>query len=159
MRDQRRAQRGSGLLQSGMKRKGKSLAFLGTSLFLSQTKRMKLWFRGKSDLQPPGKRLRRWPKVLSLMCSLCSSPLPCPPFPSSLWGKDHIRPALMNGKVKAFGEKKMVRPLTRKEISEMAPRSQRQNLLLHPKCWGFPFFTSRLGDLQLSCKIVVFSLR
>lgn len=115
-------------------KEGKSLEFLGTSLFLSQTKRMKLWFRGKSGLQPPGKRLRRWPKVLSLMCSLCSSPLPRPPFPSSLWAKDHIRPALMNGKAKALEKKKMVRPLTRKEISEMAPRSQRQNLLLHPKC-------------------------
>lgn len=87
-------------------KEGKSLEFLGTSLFLSQTKRMKLWFRGKSGLQPPGKRLRRWPKVLSLMCSLCSSPLPRPPFPSSLWAKDHIRPALMNGKVKALEKKK-----------------------------------------------------
>lgn len=37
-------------------KEGKSLEFLGTSLFLSQTKRMKLWFRGKSGLQPPGKR-------------------------------------------------------------------------------------------------------
>lgn len=36
---------------------------------------------------------------------------------------------------------------------------QRQNLLLHLKCWGFPFFTSILGDLQLSCMTVVFSLK
>lgn len=97
-------------------------------------------------------------RLISSCCSFLLLQYPAlSSFPSSLQAKASSDEWETGGFLEEKQNDKAIGP--ERNLGDGTQILDAKSPLFHPKCRGFPFFISVLADPQLSCKIVVFSLR